>query len=323
MPDKALTADKTLEESAVEETEVVEETEETVETQETTETTAKPEETVTEEEKYLIDDGDIRFRNADAVVKSIQNARQELIKRSRENREKDGRIAQLTRTLADMEGQLKARPATTEAPASTDEIEEALKELAPKPSDHVDFDEYQQRVHSAVGKIAKSIKARGEAPKAAATEQPKPQPQAIDTRQLGANERHILAECEAFQVEHPELYDFDQTKLYDIMDDPFHPDRDKVTNISEVMRLMGDGLTAERAHLIVTKRLEKKAGTKKPAETTKETKPKSPEEEVLGDLRRGRQSITTRPIQAAAESTKKLTTLQDAFREMNEKYAGM
>jgi hypothetical protein len=326
MPEKALTADKTLEESVVEETE---ETEEVVEPQETTEEPAKPEETAVEPEPetYLIDEGDIRFRDTEAVVKSIQNARQELIKRSRENRAKDTRIAELTRSLADMERQLKAPQPTLDTGVAGDELDEALKQIAPRPADQVDFDEYQQRVQSAIGTIAKVLKSGKTKPVQAepeTTAPARPQAPAIEAQALGATERHILVECEALQVEHPELYDFDQAKLYDIMDDPFHPDRDKVTNVLEVMRLMGDGLTAERAHLVVTKRLEKKAGTKKPAaEVVRKSEPKSPQEEVLGDLRRGRQAITTRSVQAAAENTKKITTLQDALREMNQKYVGM
>lgn len=321
----ALTADKTLEEPPVETPETEEPEVEEPGTQ--VEPAEKPEEKAEKPKEFLIDVGDIRFRDKDAIVQSIQNARTELIRRSRENREKDGRIAELTAHLSRLDVQLKKLSATEAVRPEVDASEDP-EELVNKleVNGDLDYAEYQKQVKDTLRAIAKSSKAAASQRQAKKEPEPAPEmrvePAPQPQESLAA--RHILAECEALQVEHPEFYDFDPAKFNDIMDDPFHPDRDKVTNIIEVARLMGDGLTAEKAHMVVGKRLEKKRGpVSVPPVVTKKPEPKSPEEEVLRDLRRGRESVASRPLPSGPETTKKATSLSEALREMNEQYRGM
>lgn len=243
----------------VTEPEPVEPVEEPAEPAEETETTETAEDEPVKEtapEFFLEDGKDLRLRTREDAVKSYREARRTIGTLIHEKRTETAEKERLQRENEALKVQVGLKP---QAPAPEDKkpLAASFKErIAKIPNPNEDFDGYTSSVRDLLGGMAEAIESR---PAPSAEEQRRIAQQVVTeaktAESLQERKERVAKEIDEVCLNNPELYlnpDVTQEEVEVILRDPSHPDRDKLQNAIELLRMAEEHrLPISEAHVLV------------------------------------------------------------------------
>jgi len=207
-----------------------------------------------EESPYLVDEGDVRFKDTATVVESTREARRTIAKVIREKRVE---VAEKERLRAENEALkvqlgVKPRPEAPHVPKPSGDFKAKIETL---PNPNEDFDGYVAGTKAVISELADVVEnMRSAASPTAQREMLHRELELRDQeRQKRDDEDKEAADAEAVCREHPELYirpDISAEEAEIILHDSTNPEHVQLKNALELLRL-SKIMPAKRAHTLI------------------------------------------------------------------------